>query len=52
MVGLLLTVVIEKITRKKLNSKYEAIIHGVGMVLLLILMAVILFKDVFVIFKG
>ena len=51
-VGLLLTVVIEKITRKKLNSKYEAIIHGVGMVLLLILMAVILFKDVFVIFKG
>lgn len=51
-VGLLLTVVIEKITRKKLNSKYEAFIHGVGMVLLLILMAVILFKDVFVIFRG
>ncbi len=51
-VGLLLTTVIEKITRKKLDPKYEGYIHGVGMVLLLALMAVILFKDVFTIFKG
>ena len=50
-VGLLLTVVIEKITRKKLDAKYEGYIHGIGMILLLILMAVILFKDIFVIFK-
>ncbi|MBR4017265.1 MAG: site-2 protease family protein [Oscillospiraceae bacterium] len=50
-VGLLLTVAIEKITRKKLDAKYEGYIHGIGMVLLLILMAVILFKDVFMIFK-
>ena len=50
-VGLLLTVAIEKITRKKLDAKYEAYIHGIGMVLLLVLMAVILFKDIFVIFK-
>ena len=49
--GLLLTVVIEKITRKKLDPKYEGYIHGIGMVLLLILMGVILFKDIFVIFK-
>ncbi len=49
--GLLLTCAIEKITRKKLDSKYEGYIHGIGMVLLLALMAVILFKDIFVIFK-
>ena len=49
--GLLLTCAIEKITRKKLDAKYEGYIHGIGMVLLLALMAVILFKDIFVIFK-
>ena len=51
-VGLLLTTAIEKITKKKINPKYEGYIHGVGMVLLLILMAVVMFKDIFVIFKG
>ena len=45
--GLLLTTAIEKIIRKKLDPKYEGYVHGVGMILLLILMAVILFKDVF-----
>ena len=49
--GLLLTCAIEGITRKKLDSKYEGYIHGVGMVLLLALMGFILFKDIFVIFK-
>lgn len=49
--GLLLTVAIEGITRKKLDPKYEGYIHGIGMVLLLVLMGVILFKDIFVIFK-
>ncbi len=51
-VCLLITVVIEKITRKKLDPKYEGYIHGVGMILLLGLMAIILFKDVFQIFMG
>lgn len=51
-VGLLLTTAIEKITRKKLDPKYEGYIHGAGMILLLGLMAVVLFKDVFMIFKG
>ena len=51
-VGLLLTTAIEGITRKKLNPKYEGYIHADGIILLLILMAVILFKDIFVIFKG
>ena len=50
-VGLLLTTGIETITRKKLNPKYEGYLHGIGMILLLALMAVILFKDIFVIFK-
>lgn len=48
-VGLLLTTAIEAITRKKINPKYEGYIHAAGMILLLILMAVILFKDVFTI---
>ena len=49
--GLLLTCGIEAITKKKLDAKYEGYVHGVGMILLLALMAVILFKDIFVIFK-
>ena len=51
-VGLLITTAIEAVTRKKVNPKYEGYIHGAGMLLLLGLMAVILFKDVFMIFKG
>ena len=50
--GLAVTAVIEAITRKKLDPKYEMYIHGAGMILLLGLMAVILFKDIFTIFKG
>ena len=49
--GLLITGAVEAVTRKKLNPKYEGYIHGVGMMLLLALMAVIMFKDIFVIFK-
>lgn len=51
-VGLLLTTAVEKITRKKINPKYEGYLHAAGMVLLLGLMAVIMFKDIFTIFKG
>ena len=51
-VGLLLTTTIEGITKKKINPKYEGYIHGIGMVALLGLMALIFFKDIFVIFKG
>ena len=50
--GLLITAAVEAVTRKKLNPKYEGYIHGVGMMLLLALMVVIMFKDIFVIFKG
>ena len=51
-VALLLTIAIEKIIGRKLDPKYEGYIHGAGMVLLLALMAVVMFKDIFVIFKG
>lgn len=51
-VGLLLTTGIEAVTRKKLDAKYEGYVHAVGMILLLILMAIIMFKDIFTIFKG
>lgn len=48
--ALLLTVAIEKMTRKEINPKYEGYIHGVGMVILLGFMAVIMFKDIFALF--
>ena len=51
-VGLLLTTAAEKITGKKINPKYEGYLHGAGMILLLALMAIIMFKDIFVLFKG
>ena len=50
--ALLITVVIEKIIGEKIDPKYEGYIHGAGMILLLGLMAVIMFKDVFAILKG
>ena len=50
--GLVLTTAVEGITRKKIDPKYEGYIHGVGMILLLGLMAAIMFKDIFTIFKG
>ena len=50
-VGLVLTTAVEGITKKKLNPKYEGYVHGVGMILLLAFMAIITFKDIFLIFK-
>ncbi len=50
-VGLLLTTAVEAVTRKKIDPKYEGFLHTVGMILLLALMAVIMFKDIFVIFQ-
>ena len=49
-VCLLLTTAVEALTRKKLNPKYEAYLHGAGMILLLILMAVVAFKDILFLF--
>ncbi len=49
-VCLLLTTAVEAVTRKKINPKYEAYIHGAGMILLLGLMALIMFKDIWTLF--
>ncbi|MBQ4642227.1 MAG: site-2 protease family protein [Oscillospiraceae bacterium] len=51
-VGLLLTTGIQAVIGRKINPKIEGYIHGVGMVLLLALMGLIMFKDIFVIVKG
>ncbi len=51
-VCLLLTTAAEKLLRRKIDPKYEAYLHGAGMVLLLCLMAVVTFKDIFAIFRG
>ena len=47
---LLVTWVIESVTHKKLDPKYEGYIHAAGMVLLLGLMAFIMFHDIWRIF--
>ncbi len=49
---LLVTGLIEALTRKKLDPKYEGYIHAAGMVLLLALMAVVMFNDILRIVKG
>ena len=51
-VCLLITTMVEAVTRKKIDPKYEGYLHGAGMILLLALMAVIMFKDIFVLIKG
>ena len=51
-VGLLITTVVEGITRKKIDPKYEGYLHGAGMMFLLGLMAVIMFKDIIFLFRG
>ena len=49
---LLITWLIESITRKKFNPKYEGYIHGAGMILLLALMAFVMLNDILRIVKG
>ena len=51
-VGVLITTAVEAVTHRKINPKYEGYLHGAGMIFLLGLMAVIMFKDIFVLFRG
>ena len=51
-VCLLITTAAEAITKKKIDPKYEGYLHAAGMLLLLGFMAIVMFKDIFVIFKG
>lgn len=45
--GRLLFLVIELIRRKPVNQKYESLVHGIGMVILLLFMVAITFKDIY-----
>ena len=50
-VGVLLTTAVEAVTKKKIDPKYEGYLHGAGIVLLLGLMAIIMFKDIIGLFQ-
>ena len=50
-VCLLITVAVEAVTHKKVDPKYEGYLHAAGMFLLMGLMILVMFKDIFVIFK-
>ena len=45
-------ILFEMIFRKKVPQKYEAAVHAVGMALLLLLMAVVSFKDIWMLITG
>lgn len=49
---LIVTWIIETITKKKLNPKYEAYIHGAGLILLLGLMLLVTFNDIVKLIVG
>lgn len=50
--GLIITAIIEKITGKDLNPKYEGYVHSVGMALLMCAMVLIMVNDVVKIIHG
>lgn len=45
--GRLVFLLIELVRRKPINQKYESLVHGIGMAVLLIFMALITFKDIY-----
>lgn len=44
---LVITAAIERISRRKLNPKYEGYVHAAGFALLILLMVVVMFNDVY-----
>ncbi len=48
--GRLFFILIELVFRRPVPTKYEALVHGIGMVLLMGLMVFVLFKDIFTLF--
>ena len=49
--GRLVFLIIEGIRRKPFDPKIEGYIHGIGMMLLMLLMFVVIFKDIFMLFQ-
>lgn len=50
--GRFLFIIFELITRRKPNAKWEAIIHSVGFILLMVLILVITWNDILTLIKG
>ena len=50
--GRLLFLFIELIRRKPINQKYESLVHGIGMAILLLFMVAITFKDIYTLIVG
>lgn len=49
---LIITLIAEKLTRRKIPAKYEAFIHACGLVVLLVLMGVVMINDIVRIANG
>ena len=49
---LIVTWIVESVTKKKINPKYEAYIHAAGLILLLTFMLLVTFNDIFKLFIG
>lgn len=49
---MIVTAIIERVSRRKLDPKYEGYVHTAGLVLLLGLMAVVMFNDIVKIFRS
>ncbi len=50
--GRLLFILLEMITGRKVAKKYEGVIHAIGLILLLLLMALVTFKDIWSLIAG
>ena len=50
--GRLIFLIIEAITKKRINQKYEDLIHKIGFILLMVLAAVIFFNDIYKLVSG
>lgn len=50
--GRLVFLIIEAITKKRINQKYEALIHKIGFILLMILAVVVFFNDIYRLVSG
>ena len=50
--GRLLFLFIELVRRKPINQKYESLVHGIGMAILLLFMVAITFKDIYTLIVG
>lgn len=50
--GRLIFLIIEAITKKKVNQKYEDMIHKIGFILLMVLAVIVLLSDIYKLFTG